>query len=439
MNPLSLFNEMSNGFKKLQLIQTLSRNLQTEPLIQKNIKFDLCNPSHMDNSLILKIDAKLYAEKKDVILEMFMTDPVEMKKMLQLMVAKIPSITMTILKIIIDLKLHKDVDMTNTILDFLKEAVEEKEFYDAISIFRVLSYLDYIGFIKIKKSEANDSIERFLKCETLTGSIEDLKIVVGRMNFDPKEIEIACPELYQFFPSLPDNVDGDMIAYRQLIKNFEFDRNSCVLNILKYSIDSRALARSILWYAADNESDVMYLISIMTSLSREGDFLEVFMKEATNSKLKGLFLAILFEQNDLPEESLAEFICEQDLKIMITICNLNSLKKFLSKYRKDLQIAIADNKIGQQDISIENPEKMSKEVFFKEFCRIAKYSITHFLTYLEQFQDHFALNNSEQETFLQCIFESNSNPVYLAVVLEKLKRFGVIDEAVFGKYRELID
>ncbi|KAG0439934.1 hypothetical protein DMUE_2105 [Dictyocoela muelleri] len=398
----------------------------------------------MDSSVILKIDQKLYTEKKEIILEMFMTEPEEMKKMLQLMVTKIPSLTLTILKIIIDLKSIKDIDMTNSILEFFNVSISEKQFYDAISTLRILNYLEYLGFLIIKKIiDEPEKFKKIFTCEALINEIENLKNEFQNNNFSsdhqPKEVEINSPELNEFINSIPDNVTGDMICYRQIIHNFEFDRNSCVLNLLKYSNNYEKISKSIIWYYNDHKSEIMYLISIMTSLYKEEKFLEIFMKEANCSDLKSLFLAILFEQKEIPEDELADFITSEDLKTMIKICNLNFLKKFLNKFKPELRDMIPENKFEFQDDVMCDPADVSKDIFLKQFCRISRYSITHFLTYLEKYQDYFDLNDEEQEMFVRTIFEVNSNPVYLRVVLEKLKKFDVVGNQVFEKYQTLLN
>jgi hypothetical protein len=244
-----------------------------------------------------------------------------------------------------------------------------------------------------------------------------------------REIDEACREA--------------MVYTTYIIKNFRFSVQEA-LNQLRMVSDFSAVVASI--KRLSKSEDALYLIVLAIELSKTPGFARVFLEELHffDQTFRDLCISLLAEYfYDLDEEEsvyvssstlmrseenmklVRALITDETVTYMLRISNPAKARRILPEGLKHKAEASEIKAIRRQDF---DPGIEDRTQFFKDFCLLGSPSITHFLTYLEEFKDYFYLSREEQRLFLSIFYTTfREKESFRHIVLEKMVKFKVLD------------
>lgn len=215
--------------------------------------------------------------------------------------------------------------------------------------------------------------------------------------------------------------DVDVLVYFfciSIIKNFRFSVTEC-LRELRSLADDKVILTAIA-FLSDSEEPA-YLLSLTLRLPEPHHLLHLPM----DKRLRDLLIALLLTGSPLPwSPRLKEFIDDETVDVLVGLVPLDYLASYLPEYNLDTSPI---SSIRKEDFTISK----SKEKFFRDFCLLGSPSVSHFLSYLEIYKDHFILSEEDQRLFVD-IFRGifGSRRSFSRIILSKMVLFGILDKKI---------
>lgn len=233
--------------------------------------------------------------------------------------------------------------------------------------------------------------------------------------------ELECPEFEEF------NNDFELFYCHSILKELSFNKAEICLN-LKVR-DKKKIIKSLF------TSKESICKAVLVDLSKNTEFLIEVLHSINLCEEKFKILPLLFvsylsndmfySDNSNNAEEIRElfrgFIAEKP-DVFINNCG----KKFLNKLMNSNLIEPKIETMKLEDFkTLKLDDKME---FLSKFIILASPSVSHFLSYLEMYKEHFVLNSTEKEQFVKMLNEFHiSNPSYLSIIIPKLKKFNIIN------------
>lgn len=289
--------------------------------------------------------------------------------------------------------------------------------FDWVGSFPVLENPPFVGFELLSPSK-----------EILDGSrkeVEEIRKVIGTADFE-----------------------GSLYAVH-IIKNFGFSIQECLLQ-LSFVSDQMQLVNAI--RAVHNKDNVLYLSALVLELSRRQGFLAVLFDELPlfDVEFKDVLLSLLFEHFYEPGEESGTYAnnsyiplrSEEETRLFRGLMTEDTVRRMnrisnSSKVQKVVHGDIRSAETKTRTITKEEFEATDfedKDVFFRNFCLLGSPSVSHFLTYLEMYKEHFLLDKEDQRRFLAVFLEMfSSAESFKRIVLGKMVLFEILDETLVSE------
>ena len=219
-----------------------------------------------------------------------------------------------------------------------------------------------------------------------------------------------------------------------ILREMCFDLRECVGKLLYLSPE--CVINAII------KDQSFFNLSVLVKMCKYLDFFEILASKINqitkkNEIIGSIFLNYFSDLNKIRNTNFKEASGQQEAKnevmrsllqgdsldYCLKIANKQSLgillnKKFEDQQLKKISLAVF-NEVGM--------EAKTKSEFFDSFILLTSPSISHFLSYLEQFKKKFKLTKKEQIEFIAKLKTFHSqNTGYLEIAIEKLLAFKIV-------------
>lgn len=284
------------------------------------------------------------------------------------------------------------------------------------------------SFERIITENSNDSYIKLSRCiyAAYLGAqtnIPEIKSISNVFN----HIKISSEELKNH-----DNSLDDFYCF-SILKEMKFSLRDCIDQLSFFP--PNCIINNII------KDQSFFNLSVLIQMCRYLEFLEVLASKIDQIQKKKELIACIFLnysnyhdkfRNNNSEESrnfderkeiMNRLIQSDVLEYCLKVSNKQSLGNLLNQKFDEPVL----RKISFLVFKELEPEFKSKSDFFDGFILLTSPSISHFLSYLEQFKNHFKLKDQEQIDFVLKLktFHSN-NTGYLDIAIEKLLKFKIL-------------
>lgn len=262
----------------------------------------------------------------------------------------------------------------------------------------------------------------------------------------PKELLEKCSEKVIEVVKVAGKDDFEKVLYAmQIIRNFEFSIQECLAQ-LGSVYNSKQLVAAI--RLLHNRKNILYISALAIELARKKGFLKDLLSELPgfDAGFRDTLLSLLFEsfysrpedKSVYPNDSYVplrfdeevklfdSLVTDETMRVMETISGASKVREFFPDMSRN------DKKPEVKSINreeFENIDFKDREGFFRGFCHLGSPSISHFLTYLEIYKDHFVLSEEDQKLFLSVFCEMfDASEVFGDVIIGKMILFKILDQ-----------
>ncbi|KMV65554.1 hypothetical protein M970_080240 [Encephalitozoon cuniculi EcunIII-L] len=229
----------------------------------------------------------------------------------------------------------------------------------------------------------------------------------------------------------------------QIIKGFRFSVPECLSQLGPIS-RHKSLVDGI--RILHREENSLYLCVLVLELAKKQGFLKILLEDldSFDHEFRDLLLSLLFECFHSPGEENSVYISSsytplrtpEDLELFkhLTTENTARIMKRISgrgkveKFFHEEEAAAGKEVLRISREEFEKTDFGDKKMFFRNFCLLGSPSISHFLTYLEIYKEHFVLDKEDQKAFLSIFFEVFGGfESFCRIVVGKMVQFKIID------------
>ncbi|KRH94086.1 hypothetical protein M153_3860004552 [Pseudoloma neurophilia] len=245
--------------------------------------------------------------------------------------------------------------------------------------------------------------------------------------------------------------NGDVFIAFYIIQNFHDEKQECISQMTTYFTDY--WVDCVLGCLIFKETvDMVFVSLFFPSFYKSTNFLAnlyAVLEKYENGVFKNRTLAFIYNNaykfqqrlsesshNYDPEEKEIEkfrsLITKEVAEEMGRVCKANDLRIFLPEQYHNLlppSIPVPSGSILHEIAEKKEFRKitaMDESTFFQEFCKITSPSISHFLTYLEIFQEKFEHSNNITEFFRVFKEYNKGRSSYLDITCAKMKEYGLM-------------
>lgn len=318
-------------------------------------------------------------------------------------------------------------DIISTLNDFIDYAPFMSRI---ISLFMVECMKNNILFedafrkrIELKSGNPEIDLSRCIYA-TYLGAFTNLKnIQIISSIFETVKVE--CNEINNFGGKI------EIFYSLTILKKLSFNLRDCVARLSVLPLDC------VLDAIIMDQS--LFAMSVLIQMCKYVDFLEILKYKIDQIKLKKEIIACIFinysseQDKHNSEDFRISNTGEKRKELMRGLIQGEVLDYCLKVANKELLSILLKRNFNDpvlSKISLEVFQGMSfnsKNEFFEAFLKLTSPSISHFLSYLEQFKTHFKLNEQEQIDFVALLKAFHcENTGYLSVVIPKLVAFGIV-------------
>jgi hypothetical protein len=222
----------------------------------------------------------------------------------------------------------------------------------------------------------------------------------------------------------------EIFSCYSILRKFNFYKIECLYRLRKYShetiinallIDECEFDISMIIELCNNEGFLEYLSTSICRFKKRTIIVGLIFVAYYNGKaaLGNSFYRCLTTEED--RILLKNMFNEETIEFCKRIASIKNINTFFG-----LNIPISEPSFIKSAIFMEHKFSDKKE-FFEKFLLVSSPSVTHFLSYMEMFQDKFALTEDEKVMFIKMlrVFHQD-NPAYLDIVFEKMVKFSII-------------